>query len=227
MDALITGCDTDLGRAIAESFCDAGHGVILGGRRREELEVLAKELDVDALVFDGTDPASVGALHAQVPAHLDTIVNVPAPTWNAGDPRTYTLNDHAAEWRALFDAGVVAPMLTVQVLGDHMRSGGSIINVIPDVIPDVIRDGGAAAAVKAAASDWTAGQADHFGIRGITVNAVAVGRGADPGYAGLAGTAPSVAAEISRLSLFLTTPAARHITGQTLHVSHGALAHFG
>ncbi|MBL7325593.1 short-chain dehydrogenase, partial [Escherichia coli] len=33
--------------------------------------------------------------------------------------------------------------------------------------------------------------------------------------------------EIARLALFLTTPAARHITGQTLHVSHGALAHFG
>jgi enoyl-[acyl-carrier-protein] reductase (NADH) len=28
------------------------------------------------------------------------------------------------------------------------------------------------------------------------------------------------------LALFLTAPAARHITGQTLHVSHGALAHF-
>ena len=26
--------------------------------------------------------------------------------------------------------------------------------------------------------------------------------------------------------LFLTSSAARHITGQTLHVSHGALAHF-
>jgi len=28
------------------------------------------------------------------------------------------------------------------------------------------------------------------------------------------------------LAMFLTTPAARHITGQTLHVSHGALAQF-
>jgi enoyl-[acyl-carrier-protein] reductase (NADH) len=27
--------------------------------------------------------------------------------------------------------------------------------------------------------------------------------------------------------LFLTSPAARHITGQLLHVSHGALTHFG
>lgn len=223
MDVLITGCDTDLGRTIAESFSEAGHKVLVGGRRRDELEVVAKELDVDALVFDNTDPASVAALHGQVPAHLDTIINVPAPTWTVGDPRTYTLADHAAEWRGLFDAGLVASVLTVQVLGDHMRSGGSIINVIPDFV----RDGSAAAAVKAAVSDWTAGQADQFGVRGITVNAVGVGRGVEPGYDGLGTTPPSVAAEISRLSLFLTTPAARHITGQTLHVTHGALTNFG
>ncbi|MGH9204978.1 MAG: SDR family oxidoreductase, partial [Acidimicrobiales bacterium] len=59
---------------------------------------------------------------------------------------------------------------------------------------------------------------------GITVNAVAAGRSAQPGYEGLASTPPPVAAEVSRLALFLTSPAARHITGQLLHVSHGALA---
>src|SRR5690606_1650514 len=201
-----------------QSFSEAGHNVLVGGRRRDELEIAAKELDAEALVFDNTDPAAVAALHGQVPAHLDAIINVPAPTWTVGDPRTYTLTDHAAEWRGLFDAGLVASVLTVQVLGDHMRSGGSIINVIPDFV----RDGSAAAAVKAAVSDWTAGQADQFGVRGITVNAVAVGRGFD----GLGTTPPSIAAEISRLSLFLTTAAARHITGQTLHVSHGALVNF-
>jgi NAD(P)-dependent dehydrogenase (short-subunit alcohol dehydrogenase family) len=76
-------------------------------------------------------------------------------------------------------------------------------------------------------SNWTAGQAAHFGIRGITVNAVAAGRSVGPGYDGIAGTSPSVAAELTRLALFLTTPSARHITGQTLHVSHGSLANFG
>ncbi len=222
MDVLITGSDTDLGRTIAESFSEAGHKVFLGGRRKDELEVLAKELDTEFLVFDNTDPASVAELHGRVPAHLDTIINVPAPSWRGGDPRTYTLDDHASEWRGLFDATLLSAVLTVQVLGDHMHSGGSIITVIPD--PP--REGSAAAAVKAAVSDWAAGQANHFGIRGITVNAVAVGRGIDPGYEGLGSTPPSVSAEISRLSLFLTTPAARHITGQTLHVSHGALANF-
>jgi NAD(P)-dependent dehydrogenase (short-subunit alcohol dehydrogenase family) len=56
---------------------------------------------------------------------------------------------------------------------------------------------------------------------------VASGRNAEPGYDGLSRTPAPVTAEIARLALFLTTPAARHITGQTLHVSHGALANFG
>jgi NAD(P)-dependent dehydrogenase (short-subunit alcohol dehydrogenase family) len=33
------------------------------------------------------------------------------------------------------------------------------------------------------------------------------------------GIPESRAAEIARLAMFLTTPAARHITGQTLHVT--------
>ena len=111
----------------------------------------------------------------------------------------------------------------MQILGDHLRSGGSIVNVVPENPAE----GGAEAAIKAAISNWTAGQAVHFGIRGITVNAVASGRSAEPGYDGLSRTPPPVADEITRLALFLTAPAARHITGQTLHVSHGALAKFG
>ena len=94
MEVLVTGGDTDLGRTIAEGFRDAGHRVVIAGARRDELEVAAKELDVDAIVFDNTDPASLEEARGQFPHHLDTIVNVPAPRWDAGDPRTYSLSDH-------------------------------------------------------------------------------------------------------------------------------------
>ena len=223
MEVLVTGGDTDLGRTVAEGFRDAGHRVVIAGARRDDLEVAAKELDVDAIVFDNTDPASLEEARSQFPHHLDTIVNVPAPRFDAGDPRTYTLTDLAAAWRNALDTTVLSAVLTVQILGDHLRSGGSIVSVVPDQP----REGSAEAAVKAAMSDWTAGQATHFGTRGITVNVVASGRNAEPGYDGLSRTPAPVAAEIARLALFLTTPAARHITGQTLHVSHGALAQFG
>lgn len=223
MDVLVTGGDTDLGRTIAETFRSAGHQVVIAGARRDELDVAAKELEVDAIVFDNTDAANLETARDHFPHHLDTIVNVPAPRWPAGDPRTYSLSDLATAWRNALDSTILSAVLTVQILGDHLRSGGSIITVVPEHPAE----GSAEAAIKAAVSDWTAGQAQHFGIRGITVNAVASGRNAEPGYDGLSQSPPSVAEEISRLALFLTTPAARHITGQTLHVSHGALANFG
>jgi NAD(P)-dependent dehydrogenase (short-subunit alcohol dehydrogenase family) len=223
MEVLVTGGDTDLGRTVAAGFRDEGHRVLIAGARREDLEITAKELDVDALVFDNTDPASLEEARPHFPHHLDALVNVPAPLYPAGDPRTFTLAEHADAWRRALDATLLSAVLTVQIVGDHLRSGGSIVNVVPENG----REGGADAAIKAALAEWTAGQASYFGTRGITVNAVATGKSADPGYDGLSTTPPPVAAEITRLALFLSTPAARHITGQLLHVSRGALAKLG
>ena len=223
MEVLVTGGDTELGRAIAGGFRDAGHRVVISGARRDELEVAAKELDVDSVVVDNTDADSLTDAVALLPHHLDTVVNVPAPQWGPGDPRTYSLAERATAWRSCLDATVVAAMLTVNAIGDHIRSGGAIINVVPENP----REGSAEAAIKAALSNWTAGQATYFGTRGITINTVAAGRGAEAGYPGVTtGIPASASAEIARLAVFLTTPAARHITGQTLHVSHGALAHW-
>ncbi len=223
MDVLVTGGDTELGRTVAESFRDAGHTVVLCGARRDELEVAAKELEVDAIVCDTTDPVALASARTEFPHHLDSIINVPASTWAGGDPRTFTLADTATAWRAALDATVISGVLLVQNIGDHLRSGGSIVTVVSENP----REGSADAAIKAALSNWTAGQADYFGTRGITINTVACGRSSQPSYDGLTSTPPSAASEIARLALFLTTRAARHITGQTLHVGRGALANFG
>jgi NAD(P)-dependent dehydrogenase (short-subunit alcohol dehydrogenase family) len=222
VDVLVTGGDTELGRAVAESFRDDGHKVTFLGAHRDQLEVNAKEVDVDALVCDTTDAANLAEVRSLLPHHLDAIVNVPGPRWETGDPRSYSLSELAGAWRSAVDAMLLSAVLTVQAVGDNLRSGGSIVCVVPDHP----RPGSADAAVKAALSNWVAGQATPFGIRGITVNAVASGRSAQPGYEGLTGAPLPLAAEISRLALFLTTPAARHITGQTLHVSQGARTQF-
>ncbi len=222
VEVLVTGGDTELGRAVAEGFKDGGHTVTLAGARRDDLELAAKQLDVDAIVCDTTDPASLAEVRGLFPRHLDTIVNIPALRWNPGDPRAYSLTDLAGAWRHALDVTVLSTVLTVETLGDHLRSGGAVISVVPENP----RPGSAEAAIKAALSNWVSGQATVFGTRGITVNAVAAGRGAQPGYDGLSSTPPPVAAEVTRLALFLTGPAARHITGQLLHVSHGALTQF-
>src|SRR5689334_1062520 len=108
MDVLLTGGDTELGRIIAEGFRDAGHQVVIAGSRRDELEVAAKELEVDSIVFDNTDPASLEAARGEFPHHLDAIVNVPALRADGGDPRTYTLTERAAAWRNAMDATVLS-----------------------------------------------------------------------------------------------------------------------
>jgi NAD(P)-dependent dehydrogenase (short-subunit alcohol dehydrogenase family) len=222
VDVLVTAGDTELGRAVAEGFHNDGHTITLAGACRDDLEVAAKEIDADAVVCDTTHPAGLAEVRHLFPRHLDTIVHIPAPRWNPGDPRAYSLSDLAAAWRNSFDVTVLSAVLTVETVGDHLRSGGSIISVVPENP----RPGSAEAAVKVALSNWVAGQARVFGTRGITVNAVAAGRSTQPGYEGLSSAPPSVAAEVARMSLFLTSPAARHITGQLLHVSHGALTQF-
>jgi hypothetical protein len=211
MDVLVTGADTDLGRLVAEEFRRDGHRVVVAGA------------DADPVVCDPADPASL--VQAVLPSDLDAVVIVPVPAWTDGDPRTFTLTETAVVWRSAFDRTVVSAVLTVQAVGDRLRSGGSIVCVVPG------GDGGdrgrgaesgADIASKAALSAWTAAQADHFGARGITINTVAPGRPTQPGYPGLEAAPPAAADEIARLAVFLATPAAWHITGQTLHVGRGA-----
>jgi NAD(P)-dependent dehydrogenase (short-subunit alcohol dehydrogenase family) len=67
VEVLVTGGDTDLGRTVAEGFRDDGHKVTLVGARRSDVEIAAKELDVDAVVCDITDPASLAEARGLFP----------------------------------------------------------------------------------------------------------------------------------------------------------------
>jgi NAD(P)-dependent dehydrogenase (short-subunit alcohol dehydrogenase family) len=202
MDVLVTGADGDLGRAVAEGFRSAGHRVVVTGLEPERLELVAGELGVEAVLCDPADPGSLAESQPRFPQHLDAVVTVPGRSWPGADPSNSTLPDTALAWRSAFDRTVLSAVLTVQAVGDQLRSGGAIVAVAP------APDRGPEAAAKAALSDWVAGQAAHFGTRGITD--------------GLSAAAPSGPAEITRLAVFLATPAARHITGQTLHVGRSA-----
>lgn len=220
MDVLVSGTDSELGHAVAAAFAAAGHRLVIAGTRHDDLSRLADELGAGLVLCDSTDPASLAAAQTGFPHHLDTVVVVPALDGRA-DQRSATLADTAAAWRSAFDHTVLSAVLTVQTVSEHLRSGGSIVSVL-----QACDGNAAAAAAKAALSEWTAAQADHFGIRGITINTVAAGRPALPGYDGLTETPAPVAAEIARMAVFLATPAARHITGQTLHVGRGVPVSF-
>ena len=132
MDVLVTGADSALGRTVAETFRAAGHQVVVSGVARDELELVAKELQVDAVVCDPADPASLADARSQFPSHLDTIVTVPGPGWVGPDPRAFSTADTATAWRSAFDRTVLSAVLTVQAVADNLRSGGSIVTVVAD-----------------------------------------------------------------------------------------------
>ena len=100
MDVLITGADTDLGRAVAEAFSAAGHRLVLTGTDAGTLDAVARDLPADSVVCDPSDPASLAQAQAGIPHDLDAVVIVPAPAWVDGDPRSFTLADTAAVWRS-------------------------------------------------------------------------------------------------------------------------------
>ena len=178
----------------------------------------------NAIVFDTTDAASLEEARVQIPHHLDTIVNVPGHHgWGGADPRTSTLAERAAAWRTALDATMLSAVLTVQTLGDQLRSGGSIINVVADNPTDggpEAADQGGAVQLDCRTSDPLRGQGHHDERRGLrTWYRAGLRRDRRDRRRRWPPRSPSW-----RCSSPPPLPA--HITGQTLHVSHGSLAGF-
>lgn len=133
MDVLVTGADSELGRMVAGTFKTAGHRSCMACGA--ELELVAKELDVDAVVCDNADPVSLlmrgcGSRRTWTPS--STSRSRPPD----GDPRAYTLGDHRRRVAIGLDRTVLSAVLTVQLVGDNLRSGGSIVTVVPDSAAD-------------------------------------------------------------------------------------------
>ncbi|MFE7135468.1 SDR family NAD(P)-dependent oxidoreductase [Streptomyces sp. NPDC057638] len=230
---LVTGGGTGIGLAVARHFAEAGERVFITGRRADPLEEAAKALGAEPLVCDHTDPEAVAALVDRLPDPVHVLVN------NAGgntdfdaDGRT-DLAAYARDFRANLDANVLTAALTTKALEQRLAPGGAVIQ-----IGSIAADTGAGSygAAKAALTTWNLSVAGLLGPRGITANVVAPGYIADTEFfrdrmtdqrretlvaatkTGRAGAPSDVAGAV----VFLASPAARHITGQVLHVNGGA-----
>ena len=233
--ALVTGASGGIGGAIARALHAQGATVGLSGTRVEPLEKLKAELAERAHVLpcDLGDPAAIEALLKSAEAALsgiDILVN------NAGLTRdNLALRMKDEDWQKVIDVNLTAGFRLARgaMRGMMKKRWGRIIGITSVV--GVTGNPGQAnyAAAKAGMIGMSKSLAQEVASRGITVNCVA------PGFietqmtdalneeqkarimtaipAGRLGQSAEIAAAV----VYLASPEAAYVTGQTIHVNGG------
>jgi 3-oxoacyl-[acyl-carrier protein] reductase len=235
-NVVVTGGGTGIGLAIAHAFIAEGDNVVIAGRRKGVLDDAVDELgpNARAVSFDASDPTQVANALNDLPVTVDVLVNNAGGNTDLAHDAPVDLTGLSAAWQANFEANVLSSVLVTEALRPRMHSGGRVINF--SSIGAHRPGAGSYAAAKAAVEAWTFTLAAQLGPEGITANVIA------PGYieateffrGGMtperlqfnvsstmnkrAGTPDDIASTV----IFLASPGASHITGQTLHVNGGA-----
>ncbi|MGC1001880.1 SDR family oxidoreductase [Pantoea agglomerans] len=127
---MITGASSGIGEATARAALQAGARVILLARRKQRIDALA-ETSVNALAVacDVTQAAQIdNAVRLGMArfGRIDVLIN------NAGQGLYAAIDEiDAAEFRALLDLNLIAPLMMMQAVIPQMRrqGAGRIINV--------------------------------------------------------------------------------------------------
>lgn len=236
--AIITGGGTGIGAATARLLGGHGATTVLAGRTTSALEAVSGELTDQGqrCLAVPTDVRADGDVDALVSAAVETFGQVDIVVNNAGGSYLFPLADIAPErWDNAFALNVRAPYLLTQLAGRHMleRGSGVFVNISSSSARYGVVGGSAYAAAKSALETFTRQTALEWGDRGIRANAIAVGPVASEGAlrswerAGLLDRLRAIAGtpeDIAWTILFLASPAARFINGETILASGTPLA---
>ncbi len=235
--ALVTGASQGLGATTAEVLHAAGAEVIInhfpGERDRANAEALVQKLGTRASAISGdvSRKDSVAAMASAVAERfgsIDILVN------NAGIARDRTVAKMTdEEWEAVINTNLNGVFYVTKALLPLLNDGGRIINV--SSVSALLGLFGQAnyAAAKAGILGFTRTLSRELGKRQITVNAIAPGLVLTE----LGKTVPEPVREqwltqlalkrfgepeeIAHTILFLASPLASYITGQTISVNGG------
>jgi 3-oxoacyl-[acyl-carrier protein] reductase len=234
--ALVTGASRGIGAAIANRLAALGATVYGTATSEAGAAAIGERLAPQGghgRVLDVTDPAAIEALIdgiAKESAAVSILVN------NAGITRDQLLmRMKEDDWSAIIDTNLTSVFRTSKaVMRGMMKARKGRIISIASVVGLTGNPGQANyAAAKAGIIAFSKSLAREIGSRGITVNVVAPGfidtdmtralpeeqRAALLG--GIALGHLGEADDIAEAVAFLASPAARYITGETLHVNGG------
>jgi 3-hydroxy acid dehydrogenase/malonic semialdehyde reductase len=132
MIVFITGATAGFGAAMARTFVQNGHKVLISGRREDRLQTLAAELGAAArpIVLDVTDKASIKSALDGLPAEwkqIDVLINNAGLALGVTPAHESSLED----WDTMIAtnvSGLVA--MTRAILPDMVKRGsGTVINL--------------------------------------------------------------------------------------------------
>jgi NAD(P)-dependent dehydrogenase (short-subunit alcohol dehydrogenase family) len=178
--AVVIGGTSGIGRALSLGLAAAGADVIPSGRRKENIDDVASEIESSGrrtlkLTCDVGDRESLERLAtASVErfGKIDILVNCAAKI-----TRTSTLDMREEDWQDIIDTNLTGTFRACQVFGRHMLSQGSgrIINIASLNAFVALSEVAAYAASKAAVVSLTRSLAVEWSKKGVLVNAIAPG----------------------------------------------------
>ncbi len=241
--ALVTGASEGVGRSIAEGLAEAGAELVLCGRREGALADTARAIAslgrrAEICIADLTRLAEIERVKAFVLdrfGRLDILVNA------AG----YTVTKPACEiseedWDKTFDISFKGLFFCCQILGDIMRlrKYGKIINLGSTLGRATVGGRAVYGGVKAGVAHLSRSLAVEWAKDGIRVNVLAPTAVLTPSRAQLLKSAflekmlariplgrIAEPHDLALAALYLAAPASDFITGHTLYVDGGLLAH--
>jgi 3-oxoacyl-[acyl-carrier protein] reductase len=235
MTALVTGASGGIGSAVARALALQGARVALSGTRAEALEAVQRDVGGDSLVL----PCNLGdaeAVEALVPQAVEALGKLDILVNNAGVTRdNLAMRMKDEEWSDVIRINLEAAFrLARAALKPMMRARSGRIISITSVVGATGNPGQVNyAASKAGLVGMSKALAQEIASRGITVNCIAPGFIVSPmtdalGDAqkeALLGKIPvgrlGEPGDVAAAVVYLASPQASYVTGQTLHVNGG------